>query len=99
MQGIFFLDMLRHMVYDISKIYGVWEVIKLFNNLYREMASKDRMTQKQLAIILGISAKAMSNKFCGKTQFNLKEMQQIKSVFDGKPLEYLFQTDQPQRTA
>ena len=65
----------------------------MFKNIYIEMAANNRMTQKQLAKLLGISEKSMTNKIYGRTEFTLSEIKKICSLF-GKTLEYLFATDQ-----
>lgn len=67
----------------------------MFNNLFREMAAKNRMTQRQLANILGISEKTMTNKIHGRTEFTLTEINTACSLFK-KPAAYLFATDQDQ---
>lgn len=62
----------------------------MFPNIYREMAARDRMTIKQLAAHVGISATSMSNKLNGRTQFNLSEMSKIQALFRNYTLDELF---------
>ncbi len=62
----------------------------MFPNIYREMAARDRMTIKQLASHVGISATSMSNKLNGRTQFNLSEMSKIQALFRNYTLDELF---------
>ena len=65
----------------------------MFPNIYKEMATHNRMTLKQLAAYLGISAESMSNKLNGKTQFKLSEMSAIQQLFDGYTLDELFRVN------
>lgn len=61
----------------------------MFPNLYAEMASHDRMSQKELASKLRISEKTCGEKLKGNTDFKLGEMRVIQKLFQ-KPLDYLF---------
>lgn len=61
----------------------------MFPNLYTEMASHGRMSQKSLAKALEVSEKTLSEKMHGKTDFRLSEMRRIQQIFN-KPLDYLF---------
>ena len=65
----------------------------MFSNLFKEMAAKNRMTQRQLANILGISEKTMTNKIHGRTEFNLTQINTVCSLFK-KTAAYLFESDQ-----
>lgn len=61
----------------------------LFPNLLIEL-KHNRYSQKGLARYIGISEKSISKKLNGKTEFTLKEMEAIQSVFSSCSLDYLF---------
>ncbi|WP_423218616.1 helix-turn-helix transcriptional regulator [Subdoligranulum variabile] len=51
---------------------------------------KKGLSQKRLAKYLGITESSIQNKLHGKTQFSLKEMRAIQTVFKDYSLDYLF---------
>lgn len=61
----------------------------IFPNLLIELKKK-RISQKELAKHIGITESSMQNKLHGKTQFSLKEMRAIQTVFNEYSLDYLF---------
>lgn len=64
----------------------------MFPNLEAEMA-RSKVTQAQIAKILGITPTTLSFKLNGKSSLSLKECVEIKQkVFPDKSLDYLFQT-------
>ncbi len=63
----------------------------MYPNLAAEMA-RQKIQQKDLAVELGITAKTMSAKLNGETDFKIGEMVFIKKKF-GKTLDYLFATE------
>lgn len=52
----------------------------MFFNLRAEMARK-HINQLEIAVVLGISVKSVSNKMNGKSEFTRKEMFLIKRLF------------------
>lgn len=64
----------------------------MFPNLYGAMAMK-RLTQKQLAMRLGMAPKTMGEKLRGVTEFKLSEMRAIQQIFGGS-LEELFSQEE-----
>ena len=63
----------------------------MYPAIYREMAIHGRMTTKQLAQHLDLSPKTMGKKMSGESEFTIKEMFAIQSLFGGLPLDELFQ--------
>lgn len=69
----------------------------MFSNLNAEMA-REKLTIKSLAEISGINYESLKLKLRGVTEFKLCEMIAIKrKVFPDKTLDYLFQTDDPDK--
>lgn len=64
----------------------------MFPNLNAEMARKG-ISSYQMAGLLGVSSKTMSNKLLGYNEFKLSEMRQIADMFPGTTLDYLFRDD------
>lgn len=65
----------------------------MFPNLKAEMA-RNKITQSELAEILGITVGTMSLKLNGKSDFDLEECIKIKTFLKTKmPLEYLFKKE------
>lgn len=97
------LDNIRYIVYyiNINTIHSKKKGdIRMFNNLHAEMARK-KISQTQLADMLKLSTKTISNKMTGKSEFTRKEMFQIKKeYFNEYSIDYLFNDfNQPQQTA
>lgn len=64
----------------------------MFNNLIAEIA-RNKLTQNDLAKVLGVTPKTISNKINGKSDFTLTEINAIKNLLpSGLTLEYLFAT-------
>ncbi len=62
----------------------------MFNNLLAEMA-RNRINQTQLAEVLHVSQKTVSNKLKGKSEFTLSELNKIMGLFeDDVSFDYLF---------
>lgn len=62
----------------------------MFNNLLAEMA-RNRINQTQLAEVLHVSQKTVSNKLKGKSEFTLSELNKIMGLFeDDMSFDYLF---------
>ncbi len=62
----------------------------MFNNLLAEMA-RNRINQTQLAEVLHVSQKTVSNKLKGKSEFTLSELNKIMGLFEGDvSFDYLF---------
>ena len=69
----------------------------MFPNLEAEMA-RSKITQTTLADMLGITPTTLSFKLNGKSTLSLKECVEIKKkAFPDKTLDYLFQTDDPDK--
>ena len=66
----------------------------MFPRIYAAMAVKNRMTIVQLSNEIGISARSLSNKLNGRTEFTRKEMIKIQKILGGIPLDDLFATDE-----
>ena len=65
----------------------------MFFNLRAEMARK-HINQLEIAVVLGISVKSVSNKMNGKSEFTRKEMFLIKKTFFPEcSTDYLFYVD------
>ncbi|MDP5276559.1 hypothetical protein [Chengkuizengella axinellae] len=63
----------------------------MFPNLRAEMARKG-IESKTMSLELDVTAKTISNKLCGKSEFTLSEMLAIKyKFFPSMTLEYLFE--------
>lgn len=70
---------------------------EVFPNLEAEMA-RAKITQAKLADMLGITPTTLSFKLNGKSSLSLKECVEIKKkAFPDKTLDYLFQTDDPDK--
>lgn len=66
----------------------------MFPNLEAEMA-RSKITQLQMAEILGVTPTTLSFKLNGKSSLSLKECVLIKQLmFPDKTLDYLFATDE-----
>ena len=66
----------------------------MFPNLEAEMA-RSRITQLQMAEMLGVTPTTLSFKLNGKSSLSLKECVLIKQLmFPDKTLDYLFATDE-----
>ena len=73
------------------------EVIALFPNLEAEMARK-KITQQDLAKMLGITPTTLSFKLSGKSTLSLKECVKIKNtIFPDQTLDYLFDTKESEK--
>lgn len=69
----------------------------MFPNLEAEMA-RSKITQLQMAEMLGVTPTTLSFKLNGKSSLSLKECVLIKqSMFPDKTLDYLFATDNEPR--
>ena len=69
----------------------------MFPNLNAEMA-RAKLTIKGLSKITNINYDTLKLKFRGITEFKLCEMIEIKhKAFPGKTLDYLFETEEPER--
>lgn len=66
----------------------------MFPRIYAAMAVKNRMTIVQLSNEIGISARSLSNKLNGHTEFTRDEMIKIQKILGGIPLDDLFATDE-----
>lgn len=65
----------------------------MYPNLEAEMA-RNKLTNADCAAICGITEKAFSNKRCGRSDFNLKEIKALReNLFPKCSLEYLFADD------
>ena len=62
----------------------------MFPRIYAAMAVKNRMTIVQLSNEIGISARSLSNKLNGRTEFTREEMIKIQKILGGIPLDDLF---------
>lgn len=60
----------------------------IFENIRREIGARN-VAQKELAALIGISEKSMSQKLMGAVEFKLSEMRTLAAFF-GKSLDYLF---------
>ena len=65
----------------------------MFPNLRAEMA-RNKLTVKGLSELSGIKPDTLTNKISGETEFKLREMLAIQSVFKGCSLEYLFESEE-----
>lgn len=66
----------------------------MFSNLEAEMA-RSKITQLQMAEMLGVTPTTLSFKLNGKSSLSLKECVLIKQLmFPDKTLDYLFATDE-----
>ena len=66
----------------------------MFTNLEAEMA-RYKITQNEIAKILGITPTTLSFKLNGKSSLSLKECVEIKNqAFPDKTLDYLFATEE-----
>lgn len=65
----------------------------MFPNLNAEL-SRNGISTKQFAKILGVSPKTANNKLAGRTEFTLSEIQTISRTFPEVTIGYLFQTKQ-----
>ena len=61
----------------------------MFPNLLAEMAANGQITQKALAVELGLTEKTMGAKLAGQTDFKYSEMKKLKRKFQ-KSMDYLF---------
>lgn len=61
----------------------------MFNNLNAEIARYSLKTA-DLAKLLGVSLKTVTNKLDGKTEFTLSEIKKIASLFPNVSITYLF---------
>jgi hypothetical protein len=61
----------------------------MFNNLQAAMDEKD-ITRTQLAAILGIDIKSVTNKMSGTTEWKLSEILEINSLFPKYRQDWLF---------
>lgn len=67
---------------------------QVFSNLKAEMARRG-LSGRKIAIGIGISGKAFSNKMIGKSEFTRVEMVKIQSVFfSDLTLDYLFELEE-----
>ena len=62
----------------------------MFNNLKAEIARHNLKTA-DLAKLLGVSLKTVTNKLDGKTEFTLSEIKKIASLFPSVSITYLFE--------
>lgn len=69
----------------------------MFPNLEAEMARK-KITQQDLAKMLGITPTTLSFKLSGKSTLSLKECVKIKNtIFPDQTLDYLFDTKESEK--
>lgn len=61
----------------------------MFPNLLAEMAANGQITQKALAVELGLTEKTMGAKLAGQTDFKYSEMKKLQRKFH-KSMDYLF---------
>lgn len=62
-----------------------------FLNLKAEMA-RSGLNGNSVSKQIGLNPKSFSNKMIGKSEFTRSEMMAIQSVFEGKTIEYLFES-------
>ena len=62
----------------------------MFANLYGELGKK-RMSIAELARMIEVNPKTLSNKLNGKTDFTYTEMLKIKEILNGETLDILFE--------
>ncbi len=66
----------------------------MFPNLRAEIA-RNKITVNQMCDALGISYDTYKNKMSGETDFKLREMLAVQSLFPECSLEYLFHIEEP----
>lgn len=61
----------------------------MFSNLNAEIA-RYNVKNADIAKLLGVSTKTVSNKLDGRTEFTLSEVKKIASIFPNVSISYLF---------